>query len=113
MAYVFADYATRLWDFGKGDPRWLSETQVAFTYAALAVTVLSVLVSTPCDVPLEVTDWAVPPLSCTLKVKVVRPLAWTLPAGTKVSVLMLPTLIGYIFLQKQLTKGITAGAVKG
>jgi APA family basic amino acid/polyamine antiporter len=43
MAYVFADYATRLWDFGKGDPRWLSEAQVAFTYAALAVTVLSVL----------------------------------------------------------------------
>jgi amino acid transporter len=43
MAYVFADYATRLWDFGKGDPRSLSEAQVAFTYAVLAVTVLSVL----------------------------------------------------------------------
>jgi ABC-type glycerol-3-phosphate transport system permease component len=27
--------------------------------------------------------------------------------------MMLPTLIAYIFLQKQLTKGITAGAVKG
>jgi N-acetylglucosamine transport system permease protein len=27
--------------------------------------------------------------------------------------MMLPTLIGYIFLQKHLTKGITAGAVKG
>src|SRR4051794_15032286 len=27
--------------------------------------------------------------------------------------MMLPTLIGYVFLQKQLTKGITAGAVKG
>jgi ABC-type glycerol-3-phosphate transport system permease component len=27
--------------------------------------------------------------------------------------MMLPTLIGYIFFQKQLTKGITAGAVKG
>ncbi|HEY1683193.1 MAG TPA: carbohydrate ABC transporter permease [Tepidisphaeraceae bacterium] len=27
--------------------------------------------------------------------------------------MMLPTLIGYVFLQKHLTKGITAGAVKG
>ena len=27
--------------------------------------------------------------------------------------MMLPTLIAYIFLQKHLTKGITAGAVKG
>ncbi len=27
--------------------------------------------------------------------------------------MMLPTLIAYVFLQKQLTKGITAGAVKG
>lgn len=42
MAYVFADYATRFWDFGKGDPRWLSQAQVAFTYAVLAVTILSV-----------------------------------------------------------------------
>src|SRR6266849_1300384 len=43
MAYVFADYATRWWDFGKSEPRWLSEAQVAFSYALLAVTVLSVL----------------------------------------------------------------------
>src|SRR5438270_10799 len=43
LAYVFADYAIRLWDFGKGDPRSLSEGQVAFTYAVGAVTVLSVL----------------------------------------------------------------------
>ncbi|HLJ94185.1 MAG TPA: amino acid permease [Gemmataceae bacterium] len=43
MAYVFADYATRLWDFGKGDPRSLTEAQVAFLYAAAAVAILSVL----------------------------------------------------------------------
>ena len=27
--------------------------------------------------------------------------------------MMLPTLVAYMFLQKHLTKGITAGAVKG
>jgi raffinose/stachyose/melibiose transport system permease protein/N-acetylglucosamine transport system permease protein len=27
--------------------------------------------------------------------------------------MMLPTFIAYIFLQKHLTKGITAGAIKG
>src|SRR5439155_2173461 len=43
LAYVFADYATKLWDFGQGDPRWLSESHVAFTYALAAVTILSVL----------------------------------------------------------------------
>ena len=30
MAYVFADYAMRLWDFGAGDPRSLSQAQVTF-----------------------------------------------------------------------------------
>lgn len=43
MAYVFADYAIRLWDFGAGDPRVLPETQVTFLYAVAAVTVLAVL----------------------------------------------------------------------
>src|SRR5437762_389498 len=43
MAYVFADYAIRLWDFGQGEPRRLDATQVTFVYAVVAVTVLSVL----------------------------------------------------------------------
>ncbi len=43
LAYVFADYATKLWAFGQGAPRLLSQGQVAFAYAAGAVTVLSVL----------------------------------------------------------------------
>src|SRR5438132_5380290 len=43
MAYVFADYAIRLWDFGAGNPRWFTETEVAFLYAATAVTVLALL----------------------------------------------------------------------
>jgi APA family basic amino acid/polyamine antiporter len=41
MAYVFADYAIRLWDFGAGDPRRLPAAQVTFLYAITAVTVLA------------------------------------------------------------------------
>src|SRR5262249_46990755 len=43
LAYIFADYAIGLWDFGAGDPRLLTELQVTSVYAAAAVTVLSVL----------------------------------------------------------------------
>jgi APA family basic amino acid/polyamine antiporter len=43
LAYIFADYAIRLWDLGAGEPRLLTEAQVTFLYAAAAVTVLSLL----------------------------------------------------------------------
>jgi len=43
LAYIFADYALRLWDPGAGSPRLLSEAQVTFIYAAAAVTILSLL----------------------------------------------------------------------
>jgi amino acid transporter len=43
LAYVFADYAIGLWDFGAGEPRLLTKLQVTSVYAAAAVTVLSLL----------------------------------------------------------------------
>jgi basic amino acid/polyamine antiporter, APA family len=43
LAYIFADYALRLWDFGAGDPRPLTEGQVTLLYAVAAVTVLTLL----------------------------------------------------------------------
>jgi amino acid transporter len=43
LAYIFADYAIKLWDFGKGNPRPLAEGQVTLIYAAGAVTFLSLL----------------------------------------------------------------------
>jgi amino acid transporter len=43
MAYVFADYAIRVWDFGAGAPRLIAESHVTFLYALAAVVLLSVL----------------------------------------------------------------------
>ena len=43
LAYIFADYAVKLWDFGAGDPRSLTAGEVTLIYAAAAVTVLTLL----------------------------------------------------------------------